>query len=227
MLWKPKSGSRSAFSSSSACSVYLGVHRMIVEGARRPRQARIKAELDEARKAQGRGGAACSPNSSASGTKPRAKRRTSSPAPRPRPSGWPPKPRQGSKISSRRRTKMAETKIAQAEAQAPPMCAPPRPKPLSPPPKKSSRRNQRQARRRADRQRHRGRPQKAELNAICVPLISALTRLRRRSRFRLRLAAGFFLFLRARRIEADIDHISVRCPPTAAAAGMRFQNRCG
>ena len=97
--------------------VYLGAHRRVIDAIDQ-RQARIKAELEEATPAAGRGAGAARRISSASGTTPKVRPRPSSPAPMPKPSALPPRPRRGMEDFVARRTKMAETKIAQAEAQA-------------------------------------------------------------------------------------------------------------
>ena len=97
--------------------VYVGAHKKLLE-ALDQRSARIKAELDEARRLRDEAEQAAR-RIPAQAERGRARgRRRSSPKPRPRPSGSRPKSKTKMEDFVARRTKMAETKIGQAEAQA-------------------------------------------------------------------------------------------------------------
>ena len=97
--------------------VYVGVHKKVID-ALDQRSARIKAELDEARRLQGRGAASCSPNTSASSSE--AEREAEAIIADAKAEAERVAAEAKAKMEEfvARRTKMAEAKIAQAEAQA-------------------------------------------------------------------------------------------------------------
>ena len=96
--------------------VYVGVPKMLTD-ALDERGKRVQAELDEARRLKEEAQKLLA-EYKASSARPTTKRPRSSRAPRPRPSGSRPKAKAKMEEFVARRTKMAETKIAQAEAQA-------------------------------------------------------------------------------------------------------------
>ena len=96
--------------------VYVGVPDLLIDALDK-RARRVQAELDEARRLKEEAREAAQRISGQAAPGGEAKRPASSRARRRMPSASPPKPRPRWKSSSRR-TKMAETKIAQAEAQA-------------------------------------------------------------------------------------------------------------
>ena len=96
---------------------YFGVHKLLLKSIDE-RRDRIKAELDEARRLKAEAEALLAQLPEQAARSRAARRKRSSPTPRTKPSGWPPRPRPRLEEFVARRTKMAEGKIAQAEAQA-------------------------------------------------------------------------------------------------------------
>ena len=117
--------------------VYVGVHRMLARRstsaapASRPSSTRHAACATRPR--------SCSPNISASGSEAEREAQDIIAGAKAEAERLAAEAKAKVEEFVARRTKMAETKIAQAEAQAPPMCAPPPPTPRSPPPRRSSR----------------------------------------------------------------------------------------
>ena len=97
--------------------VYVGAHKKITD-ALDHRSARIKAELDEARRLRDEAGKLLAEYQRKQREAETRGRRRSSPTPGPRPSGSPPRREVKMEEFVARRTKLAEAKIGQAEAQA-------------------------------------------------------------------------------------------------------------